>query len=213
MINVLVLIIGFILGIVYDFIGYKFPLKRKYKFNLLSFVISLLNSILFCFFYNYYGFGYEFIISIVLTSLLILIFISDIKYLIILDSPLVISLIISFICKAFFMNIKMAFLGLIDGLILFLFMLFIGFISQKIFKKESLGGGDIKLSFLIGYILGLPLGFTSLALSTFLALPYAVFSLLSNFKHEVAFGPFLISALWIVFIFSDKFNILINFLF
>ena len=215
MISIIVLILGFILGLSFDYIGSKLPIKEKkvFRFNILSIIIGLLNSILSLFFYNFYGFSYEFIISLVLTSLLILIFISDIKYLIILDSPLIISFLIIFLSKLIFFGLKTALLSIIDGFILFLFMLFVGFIGKKIFKKESLGGGDIKLSFIIGYVLGIPLGFTSLALSTFLALPYAVFSILSNLRREVAFGPFLISALWVVFIFSDKFNVLINFLF
>ena len=216
MINFIVLIIGFILGICFDYIGSKFPLKkehRTFKFSILSIVIGLLNGILSLFFYNFYGFGYNFILSIVLSSLLILIYISDIKYYIILDSPLIISFIIIFISKFVFFDIKTALLSIIDGLILFIFMFLVRYLGNMLFKKESLGGGDIKLSFIIGYTLGLPLGFTSLALSTFLALPYALYSMASNKENEVAFGPFLISALWMVFIFSDKFTNLINFLF
>lgn len=75
--------------------------------------------------------------------------------------------------------------------------------------REALGGGDIKLSFVMGLTLSLPLGFVSLILSTFLALPYATFSLFSTKEREVPFGPFLISSLLIVFLFSEKFmNIL-----
>ena len=151
--------------------------------------------------------------SFIIIMVLVIIYISDIKYFIILDSPLVISFIIIFISKWLFFDLKTSLLSILDGLILFLFMLLVGYLGTKLFKKESLGGGDIKLSFIIGYTLGLPLGFTSLALSTFLALPYALYSMASNKENEVAFGPFLISALWMVFIFSDKFTNLINFLF
>ena len=45
-----------------------------------------------------------------------------------------------------------------------------------------------------------------LILSTFLALPYATFSLLTDSSHEVPYGPFLISALCIVFLFYEKFS-------
>ncbi len=216
MIKILILIISFILGICFDYVGSKFPLrkdKRTFKFSIFTIIIGFLNSVLTLFFYNYYGFGYNFIIGLVLSSLLILIFISDIKYYIILDSPMIISFIIVFISKLVFFDFKTSLLSIIDGIILFIFMLLVGYLGTKLFKKESLGGGDIKLSFIIGYTLGLPLGFTALALSTFLALPYSIYSLISNKEHEVAFGPFLISALWMVFIFSDKFTNLINFLF
>ena len=103
-------------------------------------------------------------------------------------------------------------LSLLSGIVLFLLMLIIGFIGKKIFKKEALGGGDIKLAGIIGLILGLRLGLVSIILSSLLALPYAVAALLLNKDNEVPYGPFLIASMAIVFLFMDKFNNLIAFL-
>ena len=47
-----------------------------------------------------------------------------------------------------------------------------GFIA---FKKESLGGGDIKLSLLAGMILGGKLGIIYIIFACFLAFPYAIY--------------------------------------
>ena len=80
------------------------------------------------------------------------------------------------------------------------------------FKRESLGGGDIKLGFIIGMSLGIPLGCTALILSAFLALPYAITTIYYNEGREVPFGPFMISATIIIFLFMVKFNNLIDFL-
>ena len=103
-------------------------------------------------------------------------------------------------------------LSILSGLLLFLLMLLIGIIGKKIFKREALGGGDIKLAILIGIILGFRLGLVSIILSSLIALPYALASLMLNKNKEVPFGPFLIGSMAIVFLFSDKFMNLINFL-
>ena len=91
-------------------------------------------------------------------------------------------------------------------------MYLIKIIGDFAFKKESLGGGDIKLSFVIGYALNFKLSLISLVLASFLALPYSVASLKLQKNNEVAFGPFLVSSLFIVFLFQDKFLNLLNLL-
>ena len=157
-----------------------------------------------------YGISYKFFMAFILFSLLIIIFITDFKEMIILDSPLVISSILIFILKWYFININEALIGLFSGLSLFLIMFFTGYVGSKIFKREALGGGDIKLSFVIGLTLGLEHGLVSLVLSTFLALPYSVLSLTIKNNKEVPFGPFLVSALNIVFLFYNKFSYIIS---
>ena len=81
------------------------------------------------------------------------------------------------------------------------------------FKKESLGGGDIKLAILLGVTLDIKLGLTAFVLSAFIAFPYALF--VSIFRKEaiVPFGPFIIASLVIVYSFSEQFVHLINTLF
>ena len=92
-------------------------------------------------------------------------------------------------------------------------MLAIGRLGDVVFKRESLGGGDIKLSVLFGMVLGYKMSIVAIVLSTFLALPYAFACIFLNKSHEVPFGPFLVSALWIVFFFLEKFETIIPFLY
>ena len=92
-------------------------------------------------------------------------------------------------------------------------MLFIKIIGDKIFKRESLGGGDIKFAFIIGLTLGFQLGLCALILSTFLALPYSCAALMLKKNNEVPYGPFLASSLFIVFTFSTKFINLLDLIF
>lgn len=218
MIIIVLFLLGFLLGLGYAFIGEKLPLlvpeviskeENSWIFNLF---MGVVNAIIFLISYYYFGLTYDFFASLIIAGLVLIIFISDFKYMIILDSPLIVSGILIFILRIYFNGLKDAGLHLLWGAILFLLMLIIGIIGKKIFKKEALGGGDIKLASIIGLILGLKLGLVSIILSSLLALPYAIASVLLNKDSEVPFGPFLIASMAIVFIFADKFLNLIAFL-
>ncbi len=184
--------------------------KCKAKLLIYEPIVELVMGILFMGSYLYFGFCYEFFVSLFLISLLVLIFISDIKFMIILDSPLVVTSIAVFLLKWYYFDFQAALNSFFAGIILFLFMLFIGFLGKKVFKRDALGGGDIKLSFVIGITLGVTHAFAALVLSTFLALPYATFSLFATNEHELPYGPFLVSALCVVFLYFDKFSSLLN---
>ncbi len=210
--------IGFILGLAYSLIGEKLPLlvpdvvAKEDNSWILNLFIGVVNALIMLISYYYYGFSYEFFSSLIVTALVLIIFISDFKYMIILDSPLLIGGIFILILKYYYFDLKTMGLSILSGLLLFLLMLLIGIIGKKIFKREALGGGDIKLAILIGIILGFRLGLVSIILSSLIALPYALASLMLNKNKEVPFGPFLIGSMAIVFLFSDKFMNLINFL-
>ena len=125
------------------------------------------------------------------------------------DSPLIVSTILILIIKLIYNGYKDCFISIIYGLIVFSVMYLTMLLGNALFKKESLGGGDIKLAFVIGYALGFRLSLIAIILSSFLALPYSVASLKLQKNNEVPFGPFLVSSLFIVFLFQDKFiNIL-----
>ena len=187
--------------------------KCHHKLSLLYPLSELLTGILFAISYIMLGYSYSCLISLILSSLLVIIFVSDIKYMIILDSPLIISALLIFAIKCVELPLLTASQSLLSGLLSFLTMYAIGKFGDAIFKRESLGGGDIELSFIFGLTLGYKMAIVALVLSSFLALPYAIASMFLNKDHEVPFGPFLISALWLVFLYYDKFeNILIFFL-
>lgn len=183
------------------------------KITKLHFITELSTGLIFMILSVVYPIGYEFFVSLIIASLLIIIFISDFLYMIILDSPLVVGSILVLILKLIYNSVSDVYLSILAGIILFLVMFFIEKIGSVILKKDSLGGGDIKLSFVIGLILGFRLGLVALILSTFLALPYATATLRVNKSHEFAYGPFLVGALAIVYLFQDKFLNLLEFLF
>lgn len=177
------------------------------------FFAEIFTGLLFLLTSIYFSFGYNYLVGLIIVSLMVIIFISDFKYMIILDSPLIVSIVLIIILKLVYFGFKTTIYSIISGLILFLIMLLVERLGTLTLKKDSLGGGDIKFAFLMGLALDVKLGIVALVLSTFLALPYAVASVKIMKSHEFPYGPFLAGALFIVFFHLDKFTNLINFLF
>lgn len=219
MIIIVLFLIGFVLGLGYAFIGERLPLlvpeiipkeENSWIFNLF---MGVVNALVFLISYYYFGISYEFFASLIISGLVLIIFISDFKYMIILDSPLVISSILIIILKIIYRGFNETLISVISGIALFFVMLLIFDIGKLIFKKETLGGGDIKLAFVMGLTLNFYLGLVAIVLSTFLALPYAIASLEIKKSNAFPYGPFLCGALFLVFFHYDKFINLLNFLF
>jgi len=187
--------------------------KCKKRISFTYCLIELVTGILFALAFYLYGFSYEFFVALILFSLLILIFVSDFKYMIILDSPLVISSILILGLKWYYFGLRTMLLALASGVIIFALMFAVLKFGNLVFKRESLGGGDVKLSFVIGIVLGFKLSLVALIFSSFLAFPYAFAVMYLGNKKELPFGPFLVAALVIVFLFMNKFANLIFFLF
>lgn len=186
------------------------------KINPIHLIIEIVTGLLFLIGYLYFGLCFKYYIYLVSISVALLIFITDFKYMIILDSPLVIGSILILIIRYFELGINGVLISLMYGVVLFITMYIIRIIGNFLFKKESLGGGDIKLSFFIGLVLGYSgigyrMGLISFIFSAFLALPYALTSLYLNKKNELPYGPFLISSMIIVFVFFEKFSNLLVF--
>lgn len=189
--------------------------KCRYCHQKLSwgyFISELSTGILFLLSYLKFSISYEFFVMLLISSLVVLIFITDFKYMIILDSPLVISILTLFFLKLVYFDLRTAFFSLGHGLLSFLTLLFIGKMGDLLFKRESLGGGDIKFAFVMGMLLGYEYAIVAFVFSNFLALPYAVGSLLLKKDNEVPFGPFLVSSVAIVYYFIEKFQYILPFL-
>lgn len=175
-------------------------------------IIEIITGLLFVYGYIIFPNIFELLIYLILILVTILIFVSDFKYMIILDSTWIIGSISIIFIKFIAYGWISVLLSILNGIGLFTVMLLIKFIGDKVFKKESLGGGDIKLCFLIGIAIGFRLGLIALVFSAFLALPYALAQIYLNKKNELPYGPFLIAATTIIYVFLDKFtNLLVLF--
>ncbi len=175
--------------------------------------LEIVSGLLFSVSYLMYGFEYEMLAFIVLTILTIMIFVSDFKYFYILDKPIWFFSIIILIAKWITYGFKVFILSLCAGILIFIFMYSIRYIGNLIFRRESLGGGDIKLSTFFGILVAIRLSIVSLCLGAFLAFPYAIYYSILDKKKEIPFGPFLILGLFVVFVFMEPINTFIAIIF
>ncbi len=166
-------------------------------------LIEIITGLFYLFSYLYFGLSPDFFISLVISSVLVITCITDFNYLIILDEPLVIGSILIIIITLITSGLVDTLIAILSGLLLFFFMLLVKILGDKAFKRESLGGGDIKLSFFIGLSLGYKLAFVNLVLASILTLPIAFYYLVKYKDREVPFGPFLIISNFIIFIFAS----------
>lgn len=178
--------------------------KCNSKIPISYLVVEVITGLLFSVCYHSFNFSLELLIALVFTSGLVIIIISDIEYMIILDEVLIASTLIIIIIYLFGIGIEQTAYHIYAGVGAFLAMYAIKIIGDKVFKKESLGGGDIKLMFLFGIVLGFPMSICTIFLATFIAFPIAIIILLSNKENIIPFGPFLSMAAILILV--SKFN-------
>jgi len=154
-------------------------------------IFELLTGILFLLTYIWFGISIDTFIILIFVSMILILVLSDILYMVIPDSLLIFCGLAIFLLKLF-KNISIE-LIIIDMLIPFLVMFIFKLIGDFAFKRESLGGGDIKLMLVFGLVLGWEVSLFSIMLSCFIALPISIIMLtLKKLKnHELPFGPYL----------------------
>ena len=183
------------------------------KMNLWYPVLELLNGIFFSLSYVYYGFSYEMILMILLTCLVTIIYVSDFKYYIISNRPLVFFSIVVLVLKLITFGVNTFLISIASGVAIFVLMYVIKLLGNFLFKRESMGDGDIKLSMFFGFCFGIRLAIISLIIGSFLAFPVAIFYSLTGKDKEIPFGPFLVSGLYIVFLFMEPIRNFLSILF
>ena len=187
------------------------------KISLFYPLVELLTGILFLISYLVFGFSFQFIMALLVSSFLVIVIVSDFNYLVISDEVTIFFSIASVLLQIFFFGWETALSGIIYGIFMFLFMYFIMLFGYKIMKEEAMGGGDVKLMFFIGTILGMinPISlsdfstycllinsFFEIFISSCLAIPFAIFNFFSKKERVVPFGPFLLLSVLILYLTS-----------
>lgn len=174
----------------------------KSKIGGIYFLCEILGAILFGLNYYLFNFKMEFFILTILTCMLIVTIVSDFKYYYISDRVLVISGIALIIVSFVFLDTHSAIMRVVSGIIMFITMFGIKIMGNRMFGKESLGDGDIKLMGVIGIALGLFNSFVSLFFASVVALIFSLITLKSNKEGLIPFGPFIIIGAMLVVYFS-----------
>ncbi len=155
-------------------------------------IVELCTGILFAVSFYKYGFSTDFILALLLSSLLMIIVVTDLNFYIIPDSITIAFGLLIFIYNIISKGILDACTYAVYGLIMFGLMYALMMFGNALFKKESLGGGDIKLMGILGMINKPIVSISSLTISAFIALPCSIYFLKKNKDKTIPFGPFLV---------------------
>ena len=157
-------------------------------------LVEFITSALVVLTYLRFGWGWEFVAKTILCLLLIAIFFIDLKHKIIPDvitlPGIALGLFFSFFVKS--PSVVNALIGILVGGVLFYLSAVFG---ELLFKKESMGGGDIKLAMMLGAFLGWQKILLVFLISAFLGTIVGTIALLfsKDVKETrmIPFGPFL----------------------
>ncbi len=169
-------------------------------------VVEFLTGIIYIFIFLIYGLTLQSLIYIILSSALIIIAFIDLNEQIVPDiislPGIVIGLILSFFVP--YISFINSVLGVVVGGGI---ILVIGLVGSVIFKKEAMGGGDVKLVAMIGAFLGWKYTIISLFLGFFLGALVGIFLILLKIKSKedmVPFGPFIALGSFITLLWGEK---------
>lgn len=152
----------------------------------------------------------NFFLSIILTSAFLITIVSDFMYYYISDRVVLSIIVFALAFKYILLGFNETLYSILTGVFLFLLMLLIKYMGDKIFKKESLGGGDIKLMGAVGCIIGLIPSLFTLFIASILGLIFALFAKSDNKNGIIPFGPFLLLAALLCLYFQSPLNYFIE---
>jgi len=167
------------------------------------FLIEALTGILFLVFYRFFGLSPELFVYLVLISGLIVATFIDFEFQIIPNRISLGGAILGLVVAYFLPHItlKDSFIGfLLGGGMIYL----IGALGSIVFKKEAMGGGDVKFLAMIGAFIG-----WQQVLLVFFIAPFfgSVVGLYMKFKYKeslIPYGPFLSMATVLVILYGDE---------
>ncbi len=193
------------------------------KISLFYPIFELASGLLFAISYLIFGFSIELAIAIVFISTLLIIIISDYQTMIIPDEVLIFSSVILILLTYIGYGLQTTFNSIGAGVLAFATMFLLKKFGDLLFHKESMGGGDIKLMFLFGLVLGYAMAVISIFVASFIALPIAIYFTYKYRdqkyidddeipEHSIPFGPFLAIAAILLLLSQIDFQFVITLL-
>ena len=169
-------------------------------------IVEFLTGLIYLIIYLIYGLSIQTLIYIILSSALIIIAFIDLNEQIVPDAISLPGIVIGFILSFFVYYISFvdSVLGIFVGGGI---ILIIGLTGLVIFKKEAMGGGDVKLAAMIGAFLGWRYIVISLFLGFFLGALTGICLIIAKIKSRedvVPFGPFIVLGSFITLLWGEK---------
>ncbi len=181
----------------YFFLGGKCRFCAE-KISIRYFVVEFITAITFLIFYQHFGGQWILLPYLILVSGLIVATFIDLEHRIIPDEislgGIVVGLIFSFALPqmhatySHWLSLWKSFLGvLIGGGSIYA----MGMLGDWLFKKESMGGGDVKLLAAIGAFLGWQLAVLTFFIAPFFGAVVGIYEKIRTKDSTIAYGPFL----------------------
>jgi len=151
-------------------------------------LIELLTGCLFVFALIQIGFQMELLVALSLISLLVIIVVSDLAYMLIPDRILLFFLLV-FIIERYFIPLDSWWNSMIGAVGAFVVLFLIGLVSNG-----GMGGGDIKLFGVLGFVLGWKLILITFIIACFTGTIFGLVSMKARRIHKrnpIPFGPFI----------------------
>lgn len=182
----------------------KKPISIFYPF------IEIVTGLLFAVSFYSFGFSYELIICLLLVSFFSIVIVSDLNYMVIPDEVTItisiLIIIVNFLNLGFYGGV----LKIFSGIITFLGMYLIMILGNIIFKKETLGGADVKLMFIAGLTLHPLLGIFVIFIASSIALPASILIYVTSRDHMIPFGPFLVASILLFYLLKIDISTFLN---
>lgn len=197
------------------------------KISLIYIIFEVLTGLLFSLSYitfiDFNNFSVLILLSIIFISSLVIIMFSDIKYMIIPNELLIVSASLVIILKIYLDYLNEEVVTLLDigyeilfmasdAFIMFIVMYLIKKIGDKLFKKESLGGGDVKMMAFVSCLLGYKMSIIVIFIASFIALPFSVINAYKKNEVMLPFGPYLAIATIFLYLCNINYDMILDFI-
>lgn len=169
-------------------------------------IVEFSTMILYLLAFYRFGLTNELIIALILNTALVITCVTDFKYYYISDRVIFISLFFILLDKLIVSGVSEMLYSIMNAGIIFIIMYLIKLFGNFMFKKESLGDGDIKLSLIIGATVNFLPGIFTIFLAATLGLIFALIRIKK--QNIIPFGPFLLLATLLVYYLYDEIQLL-----
>ena len=215
-------------SIINYFINFGKCKKCGNKISIIPSIFELLCSIIFLLCYQSYKGIYPELLTLLFSFLfissLLILMISDIKYMIIPDQVLIFFGVILAIIKIAIGYFNEEYTSLLDvgyeiffilynGAFMFFILYLIKALGDYFSKKDTMGYGDVKMMFFVSMFLGWKLSSFIVFFAAFLSLPACSINMIRSSKQTmIAFGPYLAISTLIIYLLKIDLNVILDYI-
>jgi leader peptidase (prepilin peptidase)/N-methyltransferase len=181
------------------------------KISFRYFAVELISAIAFLILFINFGLNYIFWVYSLLTFCLIVITFIDLEFQLIPDSISLIGIFAGVMLSIIFPGLQnaftweKAFLNSVSGALVGGGLIYLtGALGQLAFKKESMGGGDVKLMAMLGAFLGWKMAALIFFLAPFFGAPVGIYVKFIKKQDIIPYGPYISLAGFVAMVWGHK---------